>query len=293
MAAEITATSRDGRALLALRAGPMTAAELYDRVPAFSPSSLLRHGLIERLPEDCYRITAAGRAACPLRNPQAATVAPAPVAAVGTRHVKPDVLETKEVSVKTRNPAQGKDQGPSDQVRALLERHPEGIARKEIIRRTSLSESRVDNAIANLIRVGEARRTGYGHIAPCDGGKRVEAAMAAPAAGLPPPDADAVADHFAGVGKMVETATGPAAQPANPVVSDSLTTASTSGDAVPLEIEFALYDGGRLAIIGGDELMILPPKDTRRLGYFLGCLEILARPPRLAPEALDTEATHL
>lgn len=73
----LTADNPDGRTLLALRAGPMTPAELADRVG--SPSRwLIKVGYVEQ--DACYyRITEAGRAACPLRNPLAApgTVRPA------------------------------------------------------------------------------------------------------------------------------------------------------------------------------------------------------------------------
>ena len=57
--------------------------------------------------------------------------------------------------------------------------------------------------------------------------------------------------------------------------------ATPDAPAAPAEIEFAVYSDGRLAIFDGDEILILPPEATRRLGYFLGCLETHVWPPRL------------
>lgn len=72
----LTADNNDGRVLLALRAGPMTPSELNERSLNFR-GWLIKSGYVEQV-GDYYRITEAGRAACPFRNPLAATlVAPA------------------------------------------------------------------------------------------------------------------------------------------------------------------------------------------------------------------------
>lgn len=71
----LTADNNDGRVLLALRAGPMTPSELNERSLNFR-GWLIKAGFVEQV-GDYYRITEAGRAACPFRNPLAATVAPA------------------------------------------------------------------------------------------------------------------------------------------------------------------------------------------------------------------------
>lgn len=68
----ITADNNDGRVLLALRAGEMTPGELAERGLHF-PGWLITAGYVAR-DADYYRITEAGRAACPFRNPLAATV---------------------------------------------------------------------------------------------------------------------------------------------------------------------------------------------------------------------------
>lgn len=67
----LTADNADGRTLLALRAGPMTPGEISARVGGSVSRWLIKAGYVEE--SDCYyRLTATGRAACPLRNPLAA-----------------------------------------------------------------------------------------------------------------------------------------------------------------------------------------------------------------------------
>lgn len=62
--------------LQALRAGPLTSMEMTERWPfgTLYAAEMRRVGLVEQV-EDEWRITPAGRAACPFRNPQAATAA--------------------------------------------------------------------------------------------------------------------------------------------------------------------------------------------------------------------------
>lgn len=67
---QITANSQEGRVLLALRPGKMDVAQLDERLPTVYGNlltKLVRAGLIE-LNDRCYRITAAGIAACPNRR---------------------------------------------------------------------------------------------------------------------------------------------------------------------------------------------------------------------------------
>ena len=47
-------------------------------------------------------------------------------------------------------------------------------------------------------------------------------------------------------------------------------------------VEFSVYSDGRLAIIDGDDILILQPDDTGRLAYFLGCFQ--APSPLRAPQ---------
>lgn len=67
----ITADNAEGRSLLALRAGPMTPGEVSARIGQSVPGWLLKAGLVTQ-DDSYYRITEAGRAACPHRNPLAA-----------------------------------------------------------------------------------------------------------------------------------------------------------------------------------------------------------------------------
>ena len=153
-------------------------------------------------------------------------------------------------------------QSAVDKVRCLLNESPEGVARKCIIGKTSLSEASVDNAIYNLIKSGEATRKSYGVIAATSALIRIEGALVPVAA---------------------------AATPA----AKTQGTAEQAGDAKPSEdktenasaVEFSVYSDGRLAIIDGTEILVLQPDATRRLGYFLGCFEMNAWPPRLDSEA--------
>lgn len=76
----ITADSQEGRILLGLRAGAMDGFACRQRFPYFRHliGRLVRAGLVEG-GNDSYRLTAAGRAACPFRNPKATPPAAAPV----------------------------------------------------------------------------------------------------------------------------------------------------------------------------------------------------------------------
>ena len=73
LALPLAADSALGRTLLALRRGPHTASLLDDQGGSLSNSlpPLLKAGLVEKV-DDEYRLTPAGRAACPWRNPAAA-----------------------------------------------------------------------------------------------------------------------------------------------------------------------------------------------------------------------------
>ena len=83
---KITVDNDAGRALLALRAGEMTSGAITERLGSWGVvSALARAGLVEG-DTGGWRLTAAGRAACPLRNPLAATVLKPPPPALTTTH---------------------------------------------------------------------------------------------------------------------------------------------------------------------------------------------------------------
>lgn len=72
--------------------------------------------------------------------------------------------------------------------------------------------------------------------------------------------------------------------PPGPAVAAAAPGADTSSDP---EVSFAIHDDGRLSITDDNLVMVLPPSATRRLGYFLGCLEVNAWPPRFDPKVLE------
>ena len=77
---DINANTEAGRVLLALRPASMGTDEIRERF-GYTPNALpvlVRRGLVEKFGCDnknyAYRLTPAGRAACPYRNPLAAIV---------------------------------------------------------------------------------------------------------------------------------------------------------------------------------------------------------------------------
>lgn len=79
----LTAQSYEGRVLVALRAGPLANSAVVERFGSSSAlTSLIKAGYVQRADGDEgseYRITEAGRAACPYRNPLAAPGAVRPI----------------------------------------------------------------------------------------------------------------------------------------------------------------------------------------------------------------------
>ena len=216
-----TANSPEGRMLLALRAGPMSTAELTERFPCGHRGYTLRRRGLAVLADEVWSLTPAGRDACPLRNPLSATVTPPP--------------STPGESDMPRSTPQ---QSHTDKIRLLLQKAPDGLSRKEILQRLDLPESSVDNAICLLVRRGEAMRPRYGVIAATATLTPIEGAL------MPSSPSD-------------EKPARPKKQPEIP----------------PTEVDFSVYADGRLAIIDGDEILVLKPEDTRRLGQFLGCFD--------------------
>ena len=265
--------SSAGRILLALRAGAMTSGELAARFPSgVFLGALIKAALVEAC-DNGWRLTAAGIAACPLRNPLAATVQkpmtrsarssspvglPAKTAPQPHVHRPENLIHTGGIHVP--NPLRTNQPSTVDQVRRLLIDAPDGLARKEIIRRTGLSDSTVDNAIFKLIKCGGAVRKSYGVIAP------VQAGVAAIASHLAQHDMQSASAENAPTSSAA-----PAAQP--PVVARH-EPKGPDDESAATKIDFSIYDDGRLAISDGDELFVLPPDATRRLGQFLGRIEI-------------------
>ena len=80
------AESPAGRTLIALRAGAMSSAELYERFAGnHALAELHKRGFVEQCIAGGWKLTAAGREACPLRNPLAGGLPPDPPRAITAR----------------------------------------------------------------------------------------------------------------------------------------------------------------------------------------------------------------
>jgi hypothetical protein len=127
------AHSPEGRILLALRAGETESAAINERIPIFSTyvGSLTRLRLVEKVGES-YRLTEAGRAACPWRNPEAA----------------PNAAKHEENKM-----PQGKTAIHREQVlAAIVAAGPQGITRRQLIDHFKAGESAVDMHVLQLNR---------------------------------------------------------------------------------------------------------------------------------------------
>lgn len=133
----ITADNAEGRSLLALRAGPMTPSEVSGRIGQSVPGWLIKAGYVAQ--DDSYfRITDAGRAACPYRNPLAAPGGVQPAT------YKPEISMPKgEVKTTQR-----------ETLALIKAAGAEGITRKKLVEGIDASEQSVDNHIWALNRDG-------------------------------------------------------------------------------------------------------------------------------------------
>ena len=240
--AAITHDSPMGRTLLALRAGPMTSGELNERFQGgFASTQLNRLGLVTRT-EDLWVITDAGRAACPLRNPLAASVQTMPPEA--TRARQPAYgHSTKENTMTTKTTI--------ELARDAITKSIAGITKESALKREELfarAETDIDHlTLRNVLRkmVLDQKRVGAcGHTA---------------------------SRRYYDLATLVsEQSQIPGWTP----VMDAKTRADKQKPETSVaEIEFSIYDDGRLAIMDEDEVLVLPPEATRRLGRFLGCFE--------------------
>lgn len=239
----ITQDSLMGRTLLALRAGPMTSGELTERFPGgFAITQLSQLKMVQRT-DDLWVITDAGRVACPLRNPLAASIQTMPPEA--TRARQPAYgHSTKENTMTTKTTI--------ELARDAITKAIAGITKAGALKREDLftrAGTHIDHlTLRNVLRkmVLELKYVGAcGHTASRRfyDLRTLEAAHSQIQNLTPAMDARTRADV-------------PKPQPT---------------DAA--EIEFSIYDDGRLAIVDGDEILVLPPDATQRLGRFLGCFE--------------------
>ena len=128
-----TADSNEGRILLALRAGEVESAAINERFSNFSSyiGGLTRLRLVEKVGES-FRLTEAGRVACPYRNPLAV----------------PRATQAQEKTM-----PQGETKIMRQQVLAAIKAAgPAGVTRKALIERFDCSESNMDNHVMWLNR---------------------------------------------------------------------------------------------------------------------------------------------
>lgn len=139
----ITADSRLGIVLLALRAGPMAPDQIAERWPnGHNVAEAVRLDLVEKVGDE-YRLTDAGRAAVPLRNPLAAKPA-----------ISPEVFTMPR----------GETRITRDQVLAAIkEAGAAGVNRKQLIERFGCTESNMDNHIMNLAKLNAIFKPRPGH----------------------------------------------------------------------------------------------------------------------------------
>ena len=259
-AKKITAHSREGRALLALRAGPMSSRELEERLEGgIQITELVRKGYVMRSSES-WALTDAGRAACPLRNPLSATVPSRSDPVTGTRYPKMDLASHHHEQ--RRNTMQNITINPRKNVLTMATgavcqaiegiTKDNAISREDLIRRIKTDIDRQTLCIVIKRMGAEAVVLGaFGHTS--------------------------ARRYF-----DIRTSIRAAAAPDNPTVSPQKSekpeptvapAASTKEAHIPIvaPIDFAIHADGRLTIDNGAETMSLPPDATRRLGRFLGC----------------------
>ncbi len=164
----ITADSLSGRILLALRAGPVEDGALRERFAGKGcVHQLLRQGLIVKRDGE-YLLTAAGRAACPLRNPLAAPAAAVnPQAAAAAVHQEQTIMGRGPI---TRRAV----------LDAIIAAGPAGITTKELSVRLGCT----DESIRRHISLASAAAVVTREMPPIErvGRGRYAAAQPAPAA---------------------------------------------------------------------------------------------------------------
>lgn len=135
----ITADSWEGRVLLALRPGPMSPYEMDERWPSRTSGhalvKLIRARLVEKVGGD-YRLTDAGRAACPLRNPLAAPGVVPPITVQPETDMARDNIITRQ-QVFAHIAAAGAD----------------GITRKNLIEHFAVPAANIDMHLTALRRL--------------------------------------------------------------------------------------------------------------------------------------------
>lgn len=252
----ITADNNDGRVLLALRAGPMTPGELSER--GLSPAGWqIKAGYIEQ-GAGYYRITDAGRAACPFRNPLAATLASAP-----------EKFTMQQNTIVSRQQV----------LAAIVAAGPAGMMRKALIKQLDTTDHCIDNHIMLLNRQEPPV------IFKPEPGRCVAIAYKpvsnSPAAKAPKPAA--VNPGEAEITQFV-AAMEPEPEPVRPL-AEAITIASTEVRQAPArpaksplyfdiddaeEMEIGMWNTGRLSLALDHAMIEFSPEAVKKLRGFLG-----------------------
>lgn len=199
---------------------------------------------------------------------------PAGVAPLAADKQKPEPTKTKPAAKTIKAPRESIIQ----RVRDLVNAHPEGIGRADLILAIK-GVSAVDNVLCLLSKQGEIHRPSRGIVAP---GPGPSAEQETARASHPQPE---VGNNTGSVTSVPTSAEGHAVIEKT-AEGDVLSTPLSADDDLPQPLSFSLREDGQLTIIDDDLLLIVPPADVRRLGYFLGCFESAAWPPRLDPAPL-------
>ena len=231
----ITADSRLGIVLLALRAGPMTPDQIAERWPTgHNLAEAVRLDLAEKVGDE-YRLTEAGRAAAPLRNPLAATVAPA--------------IHSPEVFTMPK----GETRITRDQVLAAIkEAGRAGINRKQLLDRFGCSESTMDNHLMNLAKLHAIFRPKPGHCVAAGLVYDGEADMAKD-------EPEEIEAEEIEAEEVEVTAVGDRRGPV--VIADAE------------DLDIGLFTSGRLEISVGRDTVVIEPAAMKKLRTFLGLFQ--------------------
>ena len=273
-----TADSTDGRLLLALRAGPMTKGELYERLGGESRvGPFVRAGLVT-YDGEYYRLTESGRAACPFRNPLAAGLKPPAIA-----KLPQEELMVSRIEITDRIKAAGSA----------------GITRAALVTAFDDQESAVDQHILALHKAGLVFKPGRGHVVwhecyqPAQPGKagetlaeakeRLAKALQCPTpeptpsgAAHAPAEQPAVSDNNTGSRATDAPPLSGGAAEARARGADGLTRqrpAAPSRHEDGRDISFAIWDDGVLTIQMEGHVIDLPAPATARLARFIGQME--------------------
>lgn len=246
MAAVFTAASIEGRILLGLRAGAMDTVACYERFPYFSHviGGMERAGLVEG-GNDSYRLTAAGRAACPFRNPKAAP----PGAAAPVKEIQPMPATAKLTAARI--------------LERIIAASPSGISPKALAAEFGVTRNAIHYHLNGL---GDAVIKTRGSLVAAGSKKpEIPAEVAA--------EAEKIAQEYA---EMIDFEIDPA-PPEAPAETTAERVARRARDLAeyididdPDQVEIAVFSSGGMDIYFDDNTITLSAPVLAKLRAFLG-----------------------